>query len=158
MAWLKCQMGVTRIPVPTGVTYTNEYYKGAPISGLTWQNKSEVIDTTSAASITVSVVRYVEVYASGSSGSWSSYAENQSRFVFKVNGTTYVDETLRAESSNAGTKTNTATQSYTISNLPAGNCTFEYNFYYDYYQNGEQLDPHAKTTMSFTITSVTYRN
>jgi len=155
MAWLKCNMGSVRIPVPTGVTYTNALEIGASINRTNeWHNKSETINTQSASQIKVRVDYSFGIYASGD----GTYARDETSFVFKVNGTTYLNESKDDVSNNDGWVNNSYSATYTITNLPAGNCVFDYNFcFVDTYQNSGALSFGAKASIAFTITEVTYR-
>lgn len=162
MAWLKCQNAKPAPPIPVGVTYTNSYSKNAPISGYhETHNKSETINTRNVQSLTVRVDYSVRADATGAlpDDSWNSYARNDSAFTFAVNGVTKLSTgNIRAESDNQGTQIETGTATYTITDLPSGDCVFDYNIWIEsLYQNGEQLDTYASSSISFTITNVTYK-
>jgi len=161
MAWLKCPNTDPVPDIPVGTTYTNNVDVNAPISGYqTAHDKSEIIDTRNVVSMTVSVNYSISVYANDTSAlPWTSQATNESSFVFKVNDTTYLSTSIiRVYSDNDGEVKETGSGTYTLTDLPLGECEFEYDVWVENIsQNGEQLDTHANSTISFTIDSVVYK-
>ena len=160
MAWLKCQNASPVPPMPVGTVFSNTKDFDAPISGYhSTYAKSTTLDTRNVASMTVTVNYSVSASASGSSGEWESYARNISAFTFKVDNVTKLSTSnITVYSNNQGTQTTTGSASYTLTDLPRGNCVFDYDIWIEsLYQNGEQLDTHAQSSISFTITSVTYK-
>jgi len=160
MAWLKCPNTDPVPDIPVGTTYTNNVDVNAPISGYhTAHNKIETIDTRNVVSMTVSVNYSVSASAIGSVDEWTSQATNESSFAFKVNDTTYLSTSIiRVHSDNDGEVKETGSGTYTLTDLPLGECEFEYDIWVENIsQNGEQLDTHANSTISFTIDSVVYK-
>ena len=159
MAWLKCQNASPVPPIPTG-TFTNDVTRSAPISGYHESHpKSVTLDTRNVASMTVNVSYFVRADANGSSGSWESYAESIASFTFKVDGVTKLSTgNIRAYSNNQGEQRTTGSASYNLTDLPRGNCVFDYDVWIEsFYQNGEQLDTFGEACISFSFSNIVYK-
>lgn len=160
MAWIKVQNTKKIPPIPIGTTYTNELYKPAVVGGTQTSNKTEIINTKKTKSLTIQVSLICEAHASGGIWdhdhyTWESECSVSSSFTFKVNDVVYVSRSLSSYSKNGGTNRSTYNDTITITDLPKGECAFDYNISMSSNQNGNQLDPHARTVLSFTITNVT---
>ena len=160
MAWIKIGNGKKIPPIPVGVTYTNSVYKAAPVETTITSNKSVIINTKKVKSLTIQVSLVCEAHASGGIWdhdhfSWESEASTSSTFTFKVNNVTYVSRNLSSFSKNDGTRRSTYNTIVTVTNLPKGDCVFNYNITMSGWQNGGQLDPYIASTLSFTITGMT---
>lgn len=160
MAWIKIGNGKKIPPIPIGVTYTNDIYKNAPVDSTMTSNKSETINTKKVKSLTIQVSLICEAHASGGIWdhdhfSWESEATATSTFTFKVNNVTYVSRSLSSRSKNGGTNRSTYNTIVTVTDLPKGDCVFNYNITMSSWQNGGQLDPHTRSLLSFTITGMT---
>ena len=157
MAWIKAVEAKPVKPIPIGVTYTNNVTKQAPMATQDEAfNEIETINTKNTNSLTIKLDYDVKVYASGSSGNWSSSATNDTTFTVNVNGSNYLSVRLNVTSNNNGWETNSGTRTVTVTGLPNGNCSIEYNIYvHSMTQNGEQDDPKAESNLKFTILSAT---
>ncbi len=160
MAWIKIGNGKKIPPVPVGVTYTNDIYKGAPVDGTRSSNKTEIINTKKVKSLTIRVSLVCEAHASGGIWdhdhfTWESECSTSSTFTFKVNDVTYVSRSLSSRSVNGETNRSTYNTIVTVTDLPKGDCAFVYNITMSGWQNSGQLDPHSRSTLSFTITDMT---
>lgn len=160
MAFLKClkKEPVPPAPqIPINTTFTNEY-NSYHDTGVT-VNKQEVFSTRNVASIKVKVDWWIGAYASIDD---SRRARNISRCYFYVNGVQYLDTgTINVQSNNDGWVTRSGSTTYTITNLPNGDCTFDYNIYsqqmwmtnFSYNGGGTGY----KTYVRFTVTEVNYQ-
>lgn len=159
MAWLKCQNTKPVPPIPSTV-FVNDVTRQAPISGYHESHpKSLIIDTRNVRSMTVNVTYMVRADATGSQGSWTSYARSEASFTFIVDGVTKLSTgIITVYSDNQGTVTDTRTASFDLSDLPRGNCEFDYNVWIEsFYQNGEQLDTFGEAEISFSFSNVIYK-
>ena len=159
MAWLKCQNTKPVPPIPT-TAFVNDVSRSAPISGShEAHDKSLTIDTRNVASMTVNVTYFVRADATGSSGSWESYAQTIASFTFAVDGVTKLSTgNISVSSTNQGEQRDTRTASYNLSDLPRGNCVFDYNVWIEsFYQNGEQLDTFGEAQISFSFSNIVYK-
>ena len=162
MAWVKVNNGKKIPPIPVGQTYTNSVYLNAPVwGGGQNHNQSVIINTKKAKTLTIQLYRYMEVYASGSQGepghyTWESSCDGNCVFNFIVNGRNYSSVRMDIGSKNNGWVRKNDSNTITISDLPKGECEFQYNISsLNAWQNGGQLDPHFGVQFRFTIVGVT---